>query len=1443
MKILKRPLTWLLLSSIALICIAGTKLGQLTETTAIRENSLFYVVTNAGVSDGGRSIRATNLISSLSGMSTWPSASSLGATNLTTTNATRFGVFSDKSGATLRFFGLEQGTNAILYRNGSNIVINGQPGGSGPANAIANLGGLGTNTTFYGDTKLGTALAQTRAVLSIVSSLTNAVNSVFVDSQDAAGLVTLMDSIPTGWLVELGVGVFNIGSNRIVMPKGVTLKGAGPLLTTIRSTLDLGKGAIVTPSDNSVVSDLLIEAFGRTNYFQSCYGNIGIDPPATNAYLQRVHMIGGTDCIYVAGSTPTNRQHYVCENLKLLSGFDVFSIQTPTDTNSLFEVRNSIIEARFGGITGYSNITGVAVGYGRGTIRLFNCDIISTGHSNNYGCWSIYSEAAPTKGQLELYGVNRFQVRTNGLGITTDWEIQNEGSAHRVFCPGGGQMLNMSRVSAPTTLIDFAPNHTGVALRHWIEQFIFWGLPFDTSKTWGVGSGAPATGGAGSLFGRSDGASGSSLYAHSGALGWLGLADTNWVTRATNQIVDLTEDVTPDTANDFVVTLDASVAALKKVKLSNLGAGGGGGPFNITQFKAENGVTSIISGFMATNANLLNITNRGDMTNAGNLGVNGLTFVNGLTVAGAISAAASAIHQLGGLTVNDVTANRMVTANGSSKLTATDMRLASSLAGAIDGHGLVYNSASGTWTNGAVGGSGEVNTGSSLGNGQKVFDSKSGVDLRFNSLSNLNGTIAMVSNANVISFGATNINTAEITNDAVTYAKMQNVSTTQRALGRNTAGAGDTEEVTLSQILDWVGSAAQGDILYRGAATWARLAAGTSGQFLQTLGAGANPVWAASGGGGLTTNANQFGPQVTLTIKDSAYLTNVNLFGTTLASDIVVTNRLLRQIIHLGNDTNIVIDWSKTNSYIATPSNTFTISMQNSPTAIGTEQSILLYLVNTNATSGFFPTNDLDGLAPTLLASPSTNLYWFNWNGTNRFYISSGQRLTTGTGPTVLQSNAVVWNMNHAGTLQLTNPPGATPVLRFNQTNGTAYSEFTVPSQWLPTNRFVLSVTNPVAGQVLEILNVSFASGVATITLTNGTDDTGGGGGVNTNANQFGAAGATLTIKDGPLFTNVSSEVTLKVNGDAFISTNANASNVRVTNQIYYGMREYSGSPTTVQVDFNGPVRLQHTNQLNTNVTFQITNVTDGSSLVYFIKGNTLGTNFTATVGTNGSGAQGIVVRWLSPTNGVNSFQVDSNQYYEVSFRCEASANAGTNVIASWSTTSPQPIRGSAILIAAGSGTSNAVVGGRIFVSTTSFTNCCASGTTNLTQFTVPANTLTNVNDTLDLQTVGTFSLTGQSKGVLLVYGSETLLDTGSQAVSNGTWRAGATITRTGNTAQYYSAWLQWDRAVIGGQTNRSGLLVQTNGIDTVLKVQGTSGAVASITNEFFALDYKPGPR
>lgn len=60
-----------------------------------------------------------------------------------------------------------------------------------------------------------------------------------------------------------------------------------------------------------------------------------------------------------------------------------------------------------------------------------------------------------------------------------------------------------------------------------------------------------------------------------------------------------------------------------------------------------------------------------------------------------------------------------------------------------------------------------------------------------------------------------------------------------RVVGRKTGG--NITALTLSEILDFIGSAAAGDILYRGASSWERLAKGTTAQYLK---GGDTPSWA-----------------------------------------------------------------------------------------------------------------------------------------------------------------------------------------------------------------------------------------------------------------------------------------------------------------------------------------------------------------------------------------------------------------------------------------------------------------------------------------------------------------------------------------------------------------------------------------------------------------------
>lgn len=85
------------------------------------------------------------------------------------------------------------------------------------------------------------------------------------------------------------------------------------------------------------------------------------------------------------------------------------------------------------------------------------------------------------------------------------------------------------------------------------------------------------------------------------------------------------------------------------------------------------------------------------------------------------------------------------------------------------------------------------------------------------------------------------IKNADIASDAgISLSKLASI-VNSRVLGRKGSGSGPIEEMTISELLDFIGSAVAGDLLYRGASTWARLAKGSDGDFL-SLSSGL-PVW------------------------------------------------------------------------------------------------------------------------------------------------------------------------------------------------------------------------------------------------------------------------------------------------------------------------------------------------------------------------------------------------------------------------------------------------------------------------------------------------------------------------------------------------------------------------------------------------------------------------
>ena len=70
----------------------------------------------------------------------------------------------------------------------------------------------------------------------------------------------------------------------------------------------------------------------------------------------------------------------------------------------------------------------------------------------------------------------------------------------------------------------------------------------------------------------------------------------------------------------------------------------------------------------------------------------------------------------------------------------------------------------------------------------------------------LTGDVTAPAGSNATTIANLAVTTGKLADDAVTYAKLQNVSATDRLLGRDTAGAGDAEELTVGGGVEFTGS-------------------------------------------------------------------------------------------------------------------------------------------------------------------------------------------------------------------------------------------------------------------------------------------------------------------------------------------------------------------------------------------------------------------------------------------------------------------------------------------------------------------------------------------------------------------------------------------------------------------------------------------------------------
>ena len=119
--------------------------------------------------------------------------------------------------------------------------------------------------------------------------------------------------------------------------------------------------------------------------------------------------------------------------------------------------------------------------------------------------------------------------------------------------------------------------------------------------------------------------------------------------------------------------------------------------------------------------------------------------------------------------------------------------------------------------------------------------------------------------------------------DGTTPVTLYADPTTHRLLVSATSGSlDDLSDVTLTSV-------AQGDILYHNGTAWVNLAAGTSGKFLKTQGAGANPTWDTPSAGAAGTDTQvQFNDGGTALGGDAGFTFNKTTNIATLTGGLTI---------------------------------------------------------------------------------------------------------------------------------------------------------------------------------------------------------------------------------------------------------------------------------------------------------------------------------------------------------------------------------------------------------------------------------------------------------------------------------------------------------------------------------------------------------------------------
>jgi len=595
---------------------------------------------------------------------------------------------------------------------------------------------------------------------------------------------------------------------------------------------------------------------------------------------------------------------------------------------------------------------------------------------------------------------------------------------------------------------------------------------------------------------------------------------------------------------------------------------------------------------------------------------------------------------------------------------------------------------------------------------------------------------------------------------------------------------------------------------------------------------GSNIVIASTASGGLATNADQFAANTTLNIKSGALLTNITIWqSNALLPALIATNQpggtidLVTMLttnaagLRVTSNGAVVV-----HGVIGSLTNSFEVRRSNNTAAI-------LAVTHSNTVRIIGPAQS--GYGASLVIGSEDGSSQNNielWTGTTisgRWRSdNTGNQIISAEGGGEIQLNydgvssgRVAFGMPGVGNIWYLVPSATVAAW-----HGGTGRRGQITNVWDIFMRSNIVFTEILGGSDTITLGPpaaasTYALKLPTVQGSNGqviTNDGSGNlgwwtpfntvvSGAVTNANQFGAQ-PTLTIKEGAYFTNIMawpSNVTgpsLIVNSKPGIGTNL--FEVRNTNDNPVIFASTNAGITLVASNtlFLGP----QTNADQVNILGGVTNWA-----AFQVKG---ASDFVGAV-TNES-----------------SVNIAGGQTNWVGMQVNGTLMADSN-----------------LLVSAGLSASNSWVGGTYWWSTAGFTNHTATaGLTNLATNIVSGNLLTNNGDAVHIQwRIKMANLVPNTNQFQIIYGSETVLDTGLLPSSNSVCTADLWITRTGNTSQNAQGRLEWGpgSGASYAYTNTNVELVQTNGIATIFQLRHGARRVGAVTNNWTRAWFDPAVR